>query len=115
MSYNESLNADSNYPPMSQSQWDNAPFNQKDPPERLFDISLSISLSKDASVYSSNYDPEGKFGMGELDNPLEAYKEYNHTIPELLGILKKLAREKLSESTNQTASYIHRWKSILED
>ena len=32
MSYNESLNGNSNYPPMSQSEWDNAPWNQVDNP-----------------------------------------------------------------------------------
>ena len=34
MSYNESLRADSNYPPMSQSDWDRAPWNEVELPPK---------------------------------------------------------------------------------
>ena len=66
MSYNESLRANSNYPPMSQSDWDNAPFNQ--PSEQIEEIeaTVSLTLSKNVKIkmdvrkrercYYSNYD-----------------------------------------------------------
>lgn len=55
MSYNESLNPNSNYPPMSQSQWDNSPFNQVDTPEKEFEVTCSQSLSRTATVTTNNY------------------------------------------------------------
>ena len=55
MSYNESLNGNSNYPPMSQSEWDNAPWNQVDNPEREIDVTVSITLSKTVKIKVSDY------------------------------------------------------------
>lgn len=57
MSYNESLNSNSNYPPMSQSEWDNAPWNQEDVPEKDFEVTCSQSLSKTVTVTTNNYIP----------------------------------------------------------
>lgn len=66
MSYNTSNNSNSNYPLMSQSDWDNAPFNQ--PSEQIEEIeaTVSITLSKSVKIkmdvrkkernYYSNYD-----------------------------------------------------------
>ena len=67
MSYNESLSANSNYPPMSQSQWDNAPFNQVDIPEKDFEITCSQSLSRTATVTTNNYIP-GACGVDYEDD-----------------------------------------------
>lgn len=47
MSYNLSLRSDSNYPPMSQSEWNRAPWNQADTPEENFNIAVSYNFSKD--------------------------------------------------------------------
>ena len=55
MSYNESLSANSNYPPMSQSQWDAAPFNQVDVPDKDFEVTCSQSLSRTAIVTTNDY------------------------------------------------------------
>ena len=55
MSYNESLNGNSNYPPMSQSEWDNAPWNQVDNPEREIDVTVSVTLSKTVKIKVSDY------------------------------------------------------------
>ena len=57
MSYNESLSPNSNYPAMSQFEWDNAPFNQADIPEKDFEVTCSQSLSRTATVTTSNYIP----------------------------------------------------------
>ena len=37
-----------------------APWNEKDPPEKLFGITVSCSLSKDVDVTSTNYDFDDK-------------------------------------------------------
>ena len=67
MSYNESLNGNSNYPPMSQSEWDNAPWNQVDNPEREIDVTVSITLSKTVKIKVSDYEitDSGKSEDGE--------------------------------------------------
>ena len=66
MSYNTSNNSNSNYPLMSQSDWDDAPFNQ--PSEQIEEIEATVSLTLSKSVkikidvgkrergYYSNYD-----------------------------------------------------------
>lgn len=56
MSYNESLDSNSNYPVMSQSEWDNAPWNQKENPEREIEVTVSVTLSKTIKVKVSDYD-----------------------------------------------------------
>lgn len=56
MSYNESLNGNSNYPPMSQSEWDNAPWNQVDNPEREIEVTVSVTLSKTVKIKVSDYE-----------------------------------------------------------
>lgn len=68
MSYNESLNGNSNYPPMSQSEWDNAPWNQVDNPKREIDVTVSVTLSKTVKIKVSDYeitdsgkDEDGKY------------------------------------------------------
>ena len=59
MSYNESLNSNSNYPPMSQSQWDSAPFNQSDPENKEFSVLCSQTRSKSTTVLTNDYAPGG--------------------------------------------------------
>ena len=56
MSYNESLSSNSNYPRMSQSDWDNAPWNEIEVPEKDFDITCSQTLSKSVKVTTNDYD-----------------------------------------------------------
>lgn len=67
MSYNESLNGNSNYPPMSQSEWDNAPWNQSDPEEKEFEVTVSQTLSKSTTVTTSDYIPGRYFPETEWD------------------------------------------------
>lgn len=110
MSYNESLNSNSNYPLMSQSEWDNAPWNQENLPEKQFNIVISYTLSKEVSVASTNYDPYGCSGEELLDTPIEDYNNQHYTIQELLGILKDIATKKLADKEN-----INKWKQIIQD
>lgn len=67
MSYNESLNSNSNYPVMSQSEWDNAPWNQADNPEREIEVLVSVTLSKTVKIKVSDYEivDSGKDEDGE--------------------------------------------------
>lgn len=48
MSYNQSLKSNSNYPPMTQSQWDSAPFNE--PVDKEVEVTVSVTLSKTVTV-----------------------------------------------------------------
>jgi len=95
MSYNESLSPNSNYPPMSQSEWDNAPFNEPIIPERDFDIDVEFVMSKTVTVttndYAPEYDEEDGHTYANTDdtNWENAYDQSGHcTIPELLDELK---------------------------
>ena len=67
MSYNESLNSNSNYPPMSQSEWDKSPWNQTDNPEREIEVTVSVTLSKTVKIKVSDYEitDSGKDEDGE--------------------------------------------------
>ena len=67
MSYNESLNNNSNYPLMSQFEWDSAPWNQNDPEEKEFEVTVSQTLSKSTTVTTSDYIPGGYFPETEWD------------------------------------------------
>lgn len=116
MSYNESLNSNSNYPLMSQSQWDSAPFNQSDPEEKEFEVTCSQSLSKTVSVLTSNYlpgasgadyEPDGEGGytpVGWNDpddtyntNWEEEYHDNNHYTPlQLINLFKQYLENDLN-------------------
>ena len=55
MSYNESLNNNSNYPLMSQSEWDNAPWNQRDPEPVEVEVQVTIVLTKNIKLPVTDY------------------------------------------------------------
>ena len=65
-----------NYPPGAAND-PNAPWNEKDPPEKLFGITVSCSLSKDTEVTSNNYDETGFYGAGSLNEPWITSTEYD--------------------------------------
>lgn len=55
MSYNESLSTNSNYPPMSQSEWNNAPWNQSEPKSQKIKVTISVTLSKTVDIRVNDY------------------------------------------------------------
>lgn len=55
MSYNESLNNNSNYPLMTQSEWDNAPWNQRDPEPVEVEVQVTIVLTKNIKLPVTDY------------------------------------------------------------
>ena len=61
MSYNESLNSNSNYPPMSQSEWDKSPWNEVELPPKDVEVTVSITVSRTMKVPVTDYiiDDEG--------------------------------------------------------
>ena len=61
MSYNESLNSNSNYPPMSLSEWDSAPWNEVELPPKDVEVTVSITVSRTMKVPVTDYviDDEG--------------------------------------------------------
>ena len=85
MSYNESLNNNSNYPLMPQSEWDNAPWNQKENPEREIEVTVSVTLSKTIKVKVSDYDiiNSGKDEDGEY------FEDIDYSNCDLKGAVEK--------------------------
>ena len=74
MSYNESLNSNSNYPPMSQSEWDNAPWNEVELPPKDVEVTVSITVSRTMKVPVTDYiiDDEGiDFSRCDLNKAVE--------------------------------------------
>lgn len=97
---NPSLRKNSNYPPMSDSEWARAPFNQVDPPEKTFNVSVSYSISRDVDVTTTEYDEEGCNGAGEMYNPLEAYSDSYKSIEEIITFAKDSAAYFLANHNN---------------
>ena len=85
MSYNESLNNNSNYPLMPQSEWDNAPWNQEENPEREIEVTVSVTLSKTIKVKVSDYDiiNSGKDEDGEY------FEDIDYSNCDLKGAVEK--------------------------
>ena len=85
MSYNESLRADSNYPPMSQSDWDRAPWNEVELPPKDVEVTVSVTISKTMKVPVGDYiiDEEGNIDFSECDLK-KAVKE-NIRLPNING------------------------------
>lgn len=69
MSYNESLKADSNYPLMSQSEWDRAPWSEKEYPPKDVEVTVSITVSRTMKVPVTDYtiDEEGGIDFSNCD------------------------------------------------
>ena len=127
---NESIRSNSNYPPMTQSQWENAPFNQSDPPEQEFEVCVSQTLSKTVSVLTCNYisgasgvdyepdDEGGYYASGWHDpddtsatNWQEVYHDNDyHTPLQLLAIFKKFLEDELNNThtISHSPSYLKR-------
>ena len=85
MSYNESLNGNSNYPPMSQSEWDNAPWNQVDNPKREIDVTVSVTLSKTVKIKVSDY----KITDSGRDEDGECFEDIDYSNCDLKGAVEE--------------------------
>lgn len=85
MSYNESLNGDSNYPTMSQSEWNNAPWNQEDNPEKEIEVTVSVTLSKTVKVRVSDYE----ITDSGRDEDGEYFEDVNYSNCDLKGAVEE--------------------------
>ena len=88
-----------NYPPGADTPV--APWNEPIVPEREFDVTISMSLSRTVQCYTNKYIPEVDEENGHLyvdtsDTPWsEVYGDNHKTIPELLEELKKYIQKDL--------------------
>ena len=122
MSYNESLNFNSNYPPMTQSQWDSAPFNEVEVPDRQFDVCISQILSKSTSVTTNDYVPEvdqDEDGIYESTDTSdtdwnEAYKNEHLTPLQLIGKFKDFLTKHLPDPVVNLTEY-KKWKKLISE
>lgn len=96
MSYNESLTPNSNYPPMSQSQWDAAPWNEVVVPERDFDVDIEVVLHKTAvPVTTNDYTPEFDEETGHtyaITDDTDWEKAYYESHTGIIGLLSELEK-----------------------
>jgi hypothetical protein len=89
-----------NYPPGAAHD-PNAPYNEVEVPEREFDVTISISLSRTVQCYTNKYIPEVDEENGHLyvdtsDTPWsEVFGDNHKTIPELLEELRKYIQKDL--------------------
>ena len=99
MSYNLSLRADSNYPLMTQSEWDSAPFNEVEPEEKEFTMSYQMTLSFEAKVMSTEYGSMEEY-VGDV---LEDFEEQHYSLKELLQeLIDRLKKEKQEAKSRWT-------------
>jgi hypothetical protein len=132
MSYNESLNPNSNYPPMSQSEWDSAPWNQVDVPEKEFEVTCSQTLSKTTSIWTNDYipgasgvdyepDDEGGYcaiGWQDPDDTSEtdwrqAYNDVAMTPLDIINACETLAKHLLEQGTTSIGHL--RMKELIKE
>lgn len=120
MSYNESKNPMSNYPMMSQSQWDNAPFNEPHNAERDFEVNVTYTLAKDnIGVMTNDYVPEYDEEDGSTTYNTKytdweaAYEEQHYSVLQMIDLLKEYVSKELSNDV--TASRKRFLQRVLED
>ena len=114
MSYNESLKSNSNYPKMSQSEWDNAPFNEVVLPERDFDIECEFVMRKYVTVTTNDYVPEYDDEDGRESADTEntdwghAFANSGHfTIQDLIDELREYVKEDMKNCAPNTGKGAH--------
>ena len=81
MSYNESLNSNSNYPIMSQHEWDNSPWNEEEQPYKEVEVTVSITVSKTMKIPVKDYVMYEDGGIDFTDCNLKKAVEENVRLP----------------------------------
>ena len=119
MSYNESLRSNSNYPTMSQSQWDSAPWNEPVVPNKTFDVLISQTLSKNTEVTTDDYNPrfdeeDGPYADTEDTNFESAYMEEHMTPLQLIEKFKEFLTKHLPDPVVDIAEY-KKWKKLISE
>lgn len=108
--------SDPNYPPMSQSEWERAPWNQVELPERKFQVTVCQALSKSGiEVLTNDYNPEyeEETGITYSDTSETDWKEVYHendyhTPLQLIGLFKKYLEDDMENiPENKRTWYKH--------
>lgn len=108
--------SDPNYPPMSQSEWESAPWNQVELPERKFQVTVCQTLSKSGiEVLTNDYNPEYEeethitYSDTSETDWKEAYHENDyHTPLQLIGLFKKYLEDDMENTPeNKRTWYKH--------
>lgn len=99
MSYNHSLDPDSNYPPMSQSDWDAAPWNQREPEPYEVTVEAEYTIKAKFPVDITDYEVEhcpedGKTYYDTTNSDFEtAYEEQYYNPAVCLSRMSDLIRK----------------------
>ena len=119
---------------MSQSEWDSAPFNEVEVPERDFDVTCSQTLSRTVTVTTNNYvpgasgcdyEPDDEGGYATVSwhdapdtsdtNWADEYAENEHYTPlQLINLFKRYLEDIRDNSgiASKAPSYI---KHLIEE
>ena len=96
-----------------------APYNEVEVPEREFDVTISISLSRTVQCYTNKYIPEIDEENGHLyvdtsdTHWSEVYGDNHYTIPQLLEKLKEYVQKDL-ENIHEVAESQHHNEAFLK-
>lgn len=95
-----------------------APWNREDPPECEFNVAVSCSLSRDATVVSDDYDggekdEDGNWIPYPLNNPNDAYNNQFKSIEEIIDFAEKAAQKFLKDK-DYSVKPSYALKNIIE-
>ena len=116
------MNTDGNYPPGAAND-PNAPWNERETPEKEFEVCITQTLSKTVKVTTNNYIPDGGVdddGHYYLDadtsdtNWREVYKNSHYTPLELIERFRDFLKSTLQDPLGGTLKYAHRIMLIEE-
>ena len=112
-----------NYPQMSQSELEKAPFNEPVLEEKRFEIEASCLLRRDVTVttddYVNEYDYEAccHYANTERTDWERAYMYGHYSIPQLLDKLKEYVNKEIKETLEKDGmtQVVRNLKDLLED
>ena len=117
------MNTDGNYPPMTKSQWDSAPFNEKPIPDKEFEVCITQTLSKTVKVSTNRYllnegvDDDGH-RYSDIDTSdtdwKKVYKDGHYTPLELIEKFRDFLKSTLQDPLGGTLKYAHKVMLIEE-
>lgn len=116
------MNTDGNYPPGAIND-PNAPWNEKETPEKEFEVCITQTLSKTVKVTTNDYIPDGGidddghyyFDADTSDTDWKkAYKGNHYTPLELIEKFRDFLKSTLQDPLGGTLKYAHRIMLIEE-
>lgn len=97
-----------------------APWNQSEPPEREFDITVSQTLSKRTTIATSKYQPEvddedgSTYANTEYTDWKEVYEDVCYTPLQLIGKLKTILEDAIAKG-QVTGHLKHTYEELIEE